>query len=157
MPGVLQYHVESWVWEIWRGVWADEKGVWGCVLKPSCTSAPSFTRTSPSLESPSPLAIASDAPVSELSPPFRLPLKTSELQTHYLPLCFATCNISPKHLETFLEVLHSEIFMRIHEDFHELLKLLATKNMFQHALIWPKSDIQLLHVKCGTKNYARKE
>ena len=31
MPGVLQYHVESWVWEIWRGVWADEKGVWGCV------------------------------------------------------------------------------------------------------------------------------
>ena len=44
--------------------------------------------SSPSLESPSPLAIASDVPVSELSAPFWLPSKKSVLQMHYLSPSF---------------------------------------------------------------------
>ena len=84
MPGVLQYHVESWVWEIWRGVWADEKGVWG----QNCGVMTAAPYSSPSLESPSPLAIASDVPVSELSAPFWLPSKKSVLQMHYLTPSF---------------------------------------------------------------------
>ena len=50
MPGVLQYHVESWVWEIWRGVWADEKGLRGCVSPQKSSSPP----TSPLIESVTP-------------------------------------------------------------------------------------------------------
>ena len=57
-----------------------------------------FTPTSPSLESPSPLAIASDAPVSELSAPFWLASKKSDLQTHYLPSFLRQLQHFPKTL-----------------------------------------------------------
>lgn len=68
-----------------------------------------------SLESPSPLAIASDAPVSELSQTF---FKTSNLQTQYL-------FHSP--LATFPQNTWKLSWRYFHEDFHELLKLLAPK------------------------------
>ena len=118
------------------------------------------------LESPSPLAIASDAPVSELSAPFG-----SDLQTHHLPSCFANCRISPKHL--IGNSLENIIFRYFHEDTHMLifssifetkstsatvLDQRATKFKYIEIACYKKVcyNIQLSHVKWGRK-YARKK